>query len=225
MADMNKNSRIIYKGKSLIDGFSIIAILSGVIARSRNPKTADMMQTSMLREDISPKAAKDNGAYRSVCGNCPAFLICYVKGWSQASQWKCYKKGRIADYDPKTDVLPNKPLRIGEYGNPSSIPIKIWKDLLKIVPGHTGYDHRWKSIHPAWNKIVMASCGSSEDRKAAKRKGYRTYRYLKDGDRIESGEIKCPYTRMNNVTCASCQLCNGKKGASDTRKDIAATQL
>ena len=58
---------VFYRGKSPIDGAPIVAIAT---LESKNGKTGDMVQTWILREDISPLMAIKTGADRSICGNC-----------------------------------------------------------------------------------------------------------------------------------------------------------
>ena len=88
------NGFIFYRGKSPIDGAPLIGIAT---LTSDNRKTGDMVQTWILREDISPTMARSTGADRSFCGDCPVRGPCYVN-WGQAplNIWKTYHRGDIS---------------------------------------------------------------------------------------------------------------------------------
>ena len=58
---------IFYRGASPIDGAPIVAVAT---LKSANSKTGDMVQTWILREDISPLDAIGSGEDASICGNC-----------------------------------------------------------------------------------------------------------------------------------------------------------
>jgi len=60
---------ILYEGPSLLDGGPIVVIANGL--SSKNRKTGKMIQTYILRADLSPCNAKSCGASVSVCGTCP----------------------------------------------------------------------------------------------------------------------------------------------------------
>jgi len=98
---------------------------------------------------------------------------------------------------------------------------------------HTNYIHAWhKSPHLA--PYAMASIDDSmpsDARQTAKALGFRTFRIIDELSQIQHGEIICPASKHSPtrdtlaiggmpVTCNTCTLCDGKKGESDTRKDI-----
>jgi hypothetical protein len=68
---MKANGAILWRGPSLIDGEPIVAIAVGLANASSNRKTGAMLQTYILREDISPVDAVRTGADESICGDCP----------------------------------------------------------------------------------------------------------------------------------------------------------
>ncbi len=63
---------VLYDGPSLIDGAPILAIVTGTskASVSGNVKTGPMLQTWILRKDVSPQAAVDQGLDGSICGDC-----------------------------------------------------------------------------------------------------------------------------------------------------------
>jgi len=60
-------SGIIYKGQSLLDGKPVVAIAT---YSDRNTKTGKVLQTYIIRSDISPLDASKTGADFSICGDC-----------------------------------------------------------------------------------------------------------------------------------------------------------
>jgi hypothetical protein len=63
---------VIWEGPSPVDGAPLVAIVTGVSdsASSDNIKTGVMLQTWIMRRDISPQEAVDTGGDRSICGDC-----------------------------------------------------------------------------------------------------------------------------------------------------------
>ena len=62
----NPTGYVIYRGPSLLDGAPIVAIAT---MQTSNRKTGNMVQTWILREDVSPVEASKAGADASVCGD------------------------------------------------------------------------------------------------------------------------------------------------------------
>ena len=58
---------IIYKGPSLLDGKPIVAIAT---YSDRNTKTGKVLQTYIIRSDMSPLEASKSGEDFSICGDC-----------------------------------------------------------------------------------------------------------------------------------------------------------
>ena len=65
------NGVIIWEGASAIDGAPIRVIATGLKTSSHNAKTGDLIQTWILRADMTPQEAVDSGADESICGGCP----------------------------------------------------------------------------------------------------------------------------------------------------------
>ncbi|NBU71905.1 MAG: hypothetical protein EBS53_10740, partial [Bacteroidetes bacterium] len=61
------NGFLFYRGASPIDRAPLIGIAT---LESENRKTGNMVQTWILREDISPTMARSIGEDRSFCGDC-----------------------------------------------------------------------------------------------------------------------------------------------------------
>jgi hypothetical protein len=209
------NGYIIYEGPSLLDGNPIVVIAT---VSSTNQKTGDMVQVTILRSDVPPLEAKKTGADSAICGDC--FFKsngCYVKVWkAPRAIYKAYKKGRYPKLEesqlPKLAGLKN--IRFGAYGDPSAYPAHLSKLLAKKC-GHTGYSHQWETVDTFSPELFMASCESLEQAKRAWKKGFRTYRVLKDRSELNiEKEILCPESIEGGAkvrNCDSCLLCSGTK--------------
>ena len=67
-----ENGFVLWEGPSPVDGAPLVAIVTGarISTESENVKTGAMLQTWILRADISPQEAVDTGQDRSICGDC-----------------------------------------------------------------------------------------------------------------------------------------------------------
>ncbi len=61
---------ILYIGPSMLDGSPIVAIANRIVAKSSNEKTGALVQTFIIRADLSPLDALATGADASICGDC-----------------------------------------------------------------------------------------------------------------------------------------------------------
>lgn len=118
-------------------------------------------------------------------------------------------------------------LRMGTYGEPVHVPIRIWDTLLQGANGHTGYTHQWKRLQgqhgygtstPAlswWKNHVNASCDTFADLRFAQQMGWKgfliTPEVLEKGKAREAGVVLCPASNEGGkrVTCQTCLLCQG----------------
>lgn len=224
---MNLNGAIIYQGPSLLDGKPIVVIVNGLKKNSRNRKTGDMVQTYILRSDMSPIIAMQNGSDSSICGACPHRGIatgsanvgrtCYVNvGQGPTKVYDGFKRGIYAtiDSDKIAYVGAGRNVRIGSYGDPAAVPTHIWTALISKAEGHTGYTHQWRSAS-SLRTIIMASADSENDAREAQKQGWRTFRVALpcDAPKIET-EVSCPASREagKKLICATCLACNGANG-------------
>jgi hypothetical protein len=229
-------SAIIYKGPSMIDGAPIVVIATGLGKASGNTKTGALVQTWIIREDISPTDAIHTGADGSICGACPhrGVIIdgkntgrsCYVTVFqAPLSVFKAYKAGRYAELDTGQAriALAGKRVRLGAYGDPAAVPFHVWQSILPDVDAMTGYTHQWRlvSTPPEFAQFVMASCDTDQDRSDAKAMGYRTFRVRVASDALGPREVICPASQEAGykTTCAACVACGGH--GSKAKADIA----
>ena len=205
------NSIVIYRGPSLIDGSPIICVLSGLVRKSKNPKTSDELQTYIIREDIHPAMAAATGKDSAICGDCihrPSNGgTCYVTDLWKApgSIWRAFHRGSYTvatDHELKAIKDSGVPIRAGSYGDPAAIPLHVWQTLGVA----TGYSHQWRNA-AGLKAFLMASVDNEQEASEAKKEGWRYFRVRPVGSPLLAGEINCPSNK--GVTCNNCLLCGG----------------
>lgn len=224
-----RTSMIIYQGPSLIDGSPIVAI--AIPQKSRNTKTGPMVQTYIIRSDISPLDASKSGADYSICGNCkhrgtPTTLkerkqalkrSCYViLGQGPTTVYKAFMRGiypSITGHNAIAAIGKGRMVRLGTYGDPAAVPSYIWESLLSEASGHTAYTHQsdvpQAQARPSY---MMISADTKEQALLAWEEGNRTFRVINSTYDIVTGkEILCPASKEAGfkTTCNACGLCGG----------------
>ena len=220
------NGVILYEGPSRIDGSPIVVICTW---KSKNTKTGDMLQTWIIRSDISPQAAINQGLDYGVCGNCKLRPInrairralgirrpCYVKAYNAPrSVFDAYHRGR---YDYDVSRIPNIKIRFGSYGDPCACPLRIWFRLKAVHNQEsTGFTHQWLlPKNRPYRVLLMASVDTPDEALKATSYGFRlfavqhaeTNRYGWNG---LPKMAKCPASKESgaNKTCETCMACNG----------------
>ena len=211
---------IFYHGRSPIDGAPIVAIAT---LKSKNSKTGDMIQTWILREDISPLNAIATGADKSICGNCvhrgtaKRKRTCYVQAdRAPTSIWNAYHRGQYIDLsnDPETIamLIAQRIVRMGAYGDPAMVPLKQWRMLLAAAAGRTGYTHAWRrGWAQALKEYVMASVDSVAEQDLARAMGWRTFRVRTETEPLQTNEFACPASPEagERMQCIDCKACDG----------------
>ena len=217
---------VIYHGYSMLD--SDVPIVVIMTLTSKNAKTGNMVQTWILRADMSPLDALTQNLDEPICGTCVHRLerTCYVNVARAPQQvYKAWLKGLYPTASPKElgHALWRRALRIGAYGDPAAVPISVWDTIAPMASSSTGYTHMWKDF-PALSKYCMASVESVGERMRAKAMGFRTFRVkgvLQRRDKSE--EARCPASREGSykLTCEACGVCNGTR--SGFNGDVAIT--
>lgn len=229
-------SAIIYSGPSLIDGAPIVCV---AIVTSGNSKTGNMIQTHILRADVSPLEASKTGQDFSICGNCKhrgtptsdstrkqaQGRTCYVNLGQGPNQ--VYKRLQGTGYPTATPEQTQaigraRMVRLGTYGDPAAVPASVWDNLLKEAAGHTGYTHQhstsYTKTNPADYQRLMYSADTMAQAEAVHRQNVRTFRVIPIKQWQENGqnallntEILCPASKEagQRVTCEKCKLCSG----------------
>jgi hypothetical protein len=209
------NGLICYDGPSLIDGKPIVLIVTGIARKSKNSKLGQMLQTWILRKDISPTKAYTTGEDFSICGDCRHRLwgTCYVTIWrSPWNVWQAYKRGSYAPLNYQNmHLLNNKKMRVGSYGEPAAIPFEVWQKLLASGGGLTGYTHAWKRCDQRLKQICMASVEMKHEAEKAQKMGWRYFRAILPGDNPSKNEFICPASERGGkkTTCEKCGSCAG----------------
>lgn len=209
---------IIDQGLSPIDSKPYVAILT---LKSSNRKTGDMAQVWILRSDINPVEALNNGDDVSICGSCPhrkqedGSRSCYVNvGQAPNSVYKSFKAGRYAIASSKDlkQALGGRRVRWGAYGDPAILHESVVSEINGYVLGHTGYTHQWRESFADWTKgVFQASCDGMVDYLEASQRGYKTFAVIPKGSRNYSGK-QCPATiELSEAQCKTCSLCDGAK--------------
>jgi hypothetical protein len=225
------NGILLYEGPSMLDGAPIVVIATGINKGSTNVKTGAMVQTYILRSDVPPIEAVQQGLDSSICGGCPhrgdgtgAGRSCYVTLFhGPRAVFAAYQR----DSYPMGATLPHgKMVRLGTYGDPAAVPIGVWRCLLVGAAGWTGYTHQWRTIDAAtWAPLVMASVDSETEMREAHALGYRTFRVTPIGVGPLSGEeVTCPASAEagRKAICYDCKACMGTAAKAKVSIQIAA---
>jgi len=232
---------IIYNGPSLLDGKPIVVIAT---YSDRNTKTGKVLQTYIIRSDISPLEASKSGEDFSICGDCKfrgtpttdpvrkqaVKRDCYVNlGQGPTVVYKAYKRGvyPVAKtirgdgfvIDQVQTLGLNRIVRIGTYGDPAAVPSWVWDRLLKQCKSWLAYSHQ-----SGWRPdIAMQSADTMAEAVEHWKAGHRTFRVIADlGELDTTKEILCPASKEagRRVQCTACKLCKGSSPA----KSIAIVQ-
>jgi hypothetical protein len=212
---------ILWEGASLLDGAPIAVIAT---LHSDNVKTGDMIQTWIVRADVSPVDAVKSGADSSICGDCKhrgdgtgKGRTCYVTVFqAPLNIWKGYKAGRYPRLDRAThgELIAGRAVRLGSYGDPAAVPYMVWADLINLS-GYgqwSGYTHQWRRGDQRLADYVMASVDTPEEREQAAAMGWRTFRVRLASEELAPREIVCPASaesKASDVTCSRCLACHG----------------
>lgn len=220
------NGFVLFEGPSLIDGAPIVVIVIGLARASKNSKTGGMVQTYILRQDVSPLDALRQGLDKSICGGCrhrPQWhdgakygkRSCYVNVAQGPTQvWKTYRAGKYPRV-PLSQVAPltqGRNVRLGSYGDPAAVPLVYWQTLTLGSAGHTGYTHQWQSARlRGVASLCQASVDTPEEAEKARELGLGYFRVRTADQPALEGEVVCPASAEAGkvTTCADCRMCDG----------------
>lgn len=213
---------IFYRGPSLLTGAPIVAV---VIAASSNEKTGSAAQSYILADNGQrPTDALLSGADAAVCGDCkhrPANAgTCYVVVRQGPMRvWMSLQRGNYPDLtgyvDIASEILAGRVIRIGTYGDPASVPVGIWRDLLVAVDGYVGYTHQWRQhFAQPLRDFCMASVDSVPEHDLARSMGWRTFRVRLEKEPLLEREAVCPASEEGGrkLHCDTCRACDGSAG-------------
>ena len=221
---MKKNTRVIWK-----DDLRQLTV-TGLLTPSVNRKTGDMLQAMVSPVSVSPIDGIATGTSHNGCDTCPVKSACYVNPRMPQAVWKASRGQKPVKFLDAVQgaaraAAAEAPIRLGSWGDIATVPLNVTESLLTTTTGTrrswTGYTHMWASpsIERDYRQLLMASVESAEGRAQAKEKGFRTFRILHDGAKLETGETLCPYY-THGAQCRTCRLCDGARW-NDKRSDIA----
>jgi hypothetical protein len=227
------NGFIFYRGPSMIDGAPIVAIATGIAGRkSRNEKTGGLIQTWILRDDMSPVDAVKAGADSSICGDCKhrgdgtgGARSCYVTVFqAPLVVWKAAQRGNYPTLTAQEagDMLEGRMVRLGSYGDPAAVPVEVWQAMMARVAAKTGYTHQWHTGRfDGLQAFCMASCDTASEYTVAKALGWRTFRVRLEGETLAPREVVCPASKEAGykTSCDACKACGGN--TAKAKADIA----
>lgn len=210
---------ILWRGKSRLDGAPIVVI---ALTGSSNSKTGNMVQTYILRSDMSPVDAVHTGSDVSICGDCVhrgasgngKGRTCYVNvGQGPTIVYKKFKRGGYKAADSISVIGHKRVVRLGTYGDPAAVPVWVWESLISECVAHTGYTHQWKHFDK-FKTLCMASADTEQAAKAAQLDGWRTFRVALPSQTAKlKGEAVCPASAEGGrkLNCIQCKACEGTK--------------
>lgn len=220
------NGVILYRGPSELDGKPIVVVATGLDG-SKNRKTGDVIQTYILADNGDrPTVALENGGDESVCGNCihrkkNGWGSCYVNVGQGANQvYDAYKRGSYPEFELSMldDHFSGRLVRLGSYGDPAAVPVRVWRLICGVTAGRMGYTHQWRTCNQELKEFCMASCETVAGMKRAKEKGWKSFRVRNNDEPVLPGEFVCPASDEagKRLTCEDCKVCRGGeyKGAA-----------
>lgn len=217
----NSQGVVIYRGPSVINGKSIVVVVTGLQVNSGNVKTGTMVQVYIIRDRMNPYEALRTGEDEAICGDCPHRRVngagtCYVNPvHGPAPVYRAFQRGMYSYCSPEAAALlvAGRMIRLGAYGDPAAVPIAVWDAFLTTAGGWTGYTHQWRrSYAQGLKRYCMASVETERSANYAHRKGWRTFRIREDeNDELLAGEIVCPASNEagKRLTCQECKACSG----------------
>jgi hypothetical protein len=220
---MATDRMIIWSGTSALDGVTPIILLATGVPRggkavsSQNSKTGNMIQTVILRDDMSPVVALKNGDDEAICGVCPhrgkasgGSGACYVNvGQGPRSTWVAHQSKGSVPFDLAR--FEGQKVRFGTYGDPAAVPFEVWEEIAGVAAGVTGYTHQWRTADQRFSRFCMASADSADEGREARKLGYRNFIVRAAGTAAPKGALVCPASEEagKKTVCASCMACGG----------------
>ena len=221
-----KSTHVIWAGESQLDGTPIMLVACCNKVQSRNSKTGDMIQFAIMRTDMNPGKAYDQGLDGAVCPE-----DCNHRSRARGGDHTCYvDKHRLsAAYEQAIAALQRGDIgvpegfyrgarcRFGNEGDPSAVPFYIWDEIAADALGFTGYTANWCHLDPEWSRLFMASVSTPADAMRARSKGWRWFASSAraDHDAEFSAMGRECHADAHGLTCTQCHGCDGtSRGAS-----------
>ena len=174
----NKTKKLSSLKSCYVEYHSFYLVLTGLKLNSRNSKTGTMIQSYLIDKETIDQTR----VFGSKCGLCPMVDKCYVSR-DKLTVRRLLKQGNYTkvSFNQMIELIKDKPIRLGTYGDPSIIPLSDLKAIVDNASMHTGYTHFYNEIPLQYSKYLMASVESLNDELYAQSLGYRTFRVLLKG--------------------------------------------
>ncbi len=214
---------VLWAGPSELDGTPIMLTASRVKDPSENRKTGDMLQVSIMRQDMPPIDAWRIGADAAVCPEACGHRskarggrgTCYVNKARLTSAWasaaRAVRAGRVG---VPAFLFARARVRLGMEGDPAAVPLEVIAPVLEAAGAWTGYTAAWRTLPPEWSRYLMASCDTPADAAEALRRGWRPFASstspAEDHAYEAAGLTLCDAERPTPRACVACHRCNGK---------------
>lgn len=240
------SSILLYKGPSRFDGSPIAAVLTD---SSSNRKTGSMPTLWIIRTDVAPNEAANQGLDSAVCGDCPSRKggsdpRCYTHSSMLAkavsSIYRTVQRGGYPDCSGWSAqqlahwlhgaawVKGAKAVRSAGYGDVAALPPEVWNkldDARKLAGlGVRGYTHQWRDPELQHLRLThMASVATPSAYKMATQLGWRTFYAVPGGMLPPDDTVLCPASdEAGHLTsCSECKLCSGLSARSTKSVYIA----
>lgn len=184
-----------------------------------------MIRISFMDIDLDQQKIDGNIPNGQGCSKsqCSIFSACYVQSfpmhmWALSRAMEAYKTGSLSKVSLDSFMAfvatSGLPVRIGEYGDPSSVPFEFLESIASVSCGWTGYSHGWKSCDQRLRYICMASVENEADYRLAKSKGWNVFWVNGSPDKNER-LMTCPNVTSAKLDCADCRLCSGSQRKFD----------
>jgi hypothetical protein len=210
---------VIYRGPSRINGKPIVAVATNLDHASKNEKTGAVVQVYILSDERqTPLKAILSGRDESVCGDCihrrvNGWGTCYVNaGRGPGAVYAAYRRGVYRTMEAADlERFAGRVVRLGAYGDPAAVPVAVWESVLERAAGWLGYSHAWRTCDQSLRRWCMASVETAAQAARAKRRGWKTFRVLGEGEELQPGEFACPASaeQGKRLTCERCRACRG----------------
>jgi hypothetical protein len=195
-----------------------VALASGLNGTTHNHKTGPMVQVWILRLDREPMEAARANVDDAVCGDCKLRgdsgfgRACYVTLWlGPLRVYRMVGRYPAVTLSQLESLMARKQVRLGAYGDPAAVPLRVWRAVLRRAAGWTGYTHQWQTCDPAFREFLMASVDTLAEAAAAHAAGWRTFRVRTAHAAVLPDEVICPASDEagHHTTCSACELCRG----------------
>ena len=239
-------SILLYSGPSRFDGSPIAAVLTD---SSSNRKTGSMPTLWILRTDVAPHDAANQGLDSAVCGDCPSRKggsapRCYTHASmlfkAVLSIFKTVQRGGYPDRSGWSAqqlaqwlhgaawVKGAKAVRSAGYGDVAALPPEVWGKLdeaRKLAGlGVRGYTHQWRDPELQHLRLThMASVSTPSEYRMATQLGWRVFYTVPGGLLPPEDTVLCPASdEAGHLTsCSECKLCSGLSARSGRSVHIA----